>query len=533
MPATRLIPHASRCLRHGLAAAALCMLGAISHAAPAEGGLLWFDGGRLREEAVQAVEILSAAADEGLEAEDYDAAGLARALDEAGRGDTDEVAKVGLDAALTDAVERYLADLHHGRVDPGRINENSTVAPASGFDPAGYLRDALAGGRLAEALRAAAPQMPLYGELRKALQTYRRLAADADVRAAWQAPLPQPPRRKVEPGQPYAGLPLLVRRLVALGDLPVGTLVPARYEGAAVAGVKAFQERHGLAIDGVVGRATLAQLGVAPAARTRQIALTMERLRWTPLLQARRMIVVNVPEFMLRAYEVEGGTISVKAQMKVIVGKALDTRTPLFTEDMRFIEFSPYWNVPPSIARAETVPRLYRDPAYWTAQGFEFVGGDGRAVTALSDAGLDAVMRGEWRIRQRPGPKNALGDIKFIFPNNDNIYLHHTPSPQLFARERRDFSHGCIRVEEPVALAKFVLAGEPAWDEQRIRDAMAAGKSKTIRLAEPVPVVITYGTALAGQDGRVHFFPDIYGHDALLDEALRSRGHGNPAVATR
>ncbi|WP_205754819.1 murein L,D-transpeptidase [Azoarcus sp. DD4] len=525
------IPTSVRRFRRA-AAAVLCVLGLAWQPAMAQSYPQWLEGGRPSTEAARAVDILSAAADDGLEPQDYGAEALAQAL-EALHRDGDLAGQAEFESRLTAAMERYLADLHGGRIDPRRLHETFDVALPDSFDAAAYLRDAVAAGRLAEAAKAAAPRLPLYAELRTALAAYRRLAADPAVRAAWQAPLPPPPRRKLEPGQSYAGLAAVLQRLVALGDLPQGTLLPARYEGALVEGVKAFQQRHGLATDGVLGKATIAQLEVVPAARARQTALTMERLRWTPLLQAPRMIVVNVPEFMLRAYAVRDGRIEIKAQMKVIVGKALDTRTPLLAEDMRFIEFSPYWNVPPSIARAETVPRLHREPAYWAQQGFEFVDGDGRAITALSVAGLDAVLRGELRIRQRPGPKNALGDIKFIFPNNDNIYLHHTPAPQLFARERRDFSHGCIRVEDPVALAKFVLAGDPAWDETRIREAMEAGKSRTLRLAEPLPVLIAYGTALVKQDGRTYFFPDIYGHDALLDEALRNRGRPDPAVARR
>jgi murein L,D-transpeptidase YcbB/YkuD len=208
--------------------------------------------------------------------------------------------------------------------------------------------------------------------------------------------------------------------------------------------------------------------------------------------------------------------------MKVIVGKALNTRTPLFTEEMRFVEFQPYWNVPPSIARGELVPKLERDPAAWARDGFEFVTGDGRVVAALSAQGLQAVRSGAWRIRQRPGERNALGDIKFVFPNDEHIYLHHTPATQLFARTRRDFSHGCIRVEQPVALATFVLQGMPGWDEARIAEAMAAGRSSALRLEQPVPVLIAYGTALV-KDGRVYFYDDLYGHDRVLDIALRQR----------
>jgi murein L,D-transpeptidase YcbB/YkuD len=295
----------------------------------------------------------------------------------------------------------------------------------------------------------------------------------------------------------------------------------ATYDDTLVDAVKSFQQRHGLTADGIVGRATLMHLQVPPAARARQIELSLERLRWTPLLQGPRMVVINIPEFMLRAYEVQGDRIVVRETMKIIVGKAMDTRTPVFEEQMRYIEFSPYWNVPPSIARGEVVPRLRRDPAYWNREGFEFVAASGAVVEALSPAMLDATLAGNARIRQRPGPRNALGDIKFVFPNRDNIYLHHTPSVSLFERDRRDFSHGCIRVERPVALAMFVLQGMPDWTEARVHEAMQARESKTLRLATPVPVLIAYGTAIV-RDGRVHFFDDIYGHDRALDAALRA-----------
>jgi len=232
------------------------------------------------------------------------------------------------------------------------------------------------------------------------------------------------------------------------------------------------------------------------------------------------MIVINIPEFVLRAYEVHDGRISVQLTMKVIVGKALDMHTPLFDASLRYIEFSPYWNVPRSIARAEVVPLLRRDPAAWARDGYEFVAADGQVDGTYSAAGLDAVVAGRSRIRQRPGPRNPLGDIKFVFPNQDQIYLHHTPATGLFERNRRDFSHGCIRVEEPVALAKFVLQGMPQWTEARIEQAMASGESATLALAAPTRVLIAYGTALV-KDGRIHFFDDLYGQDRLLDAALR------------
>lgn len=488
--------------------------------APMLGATPWLVDGRPAPAAQQAVNMLAAAAAEGLQPEDYQAAWLAQAVAGAAQGPAlGADAALQLEDALTTAVQSYLSDLRSGRIDPRQIHQNYTPTALPVSAPATAVQEAIAPPpALADAVRAATPKVPLYASLRGELARYRALSNPA----AWDTPLPPLPGRKLEPGQAWAGLAQLTQRLVVLGDLPPDAQPPALYDEALQNGVKAFQERHALATDGVIGKGTLDALAVSPAARAHQIALAMERLRWTPLLRGPRMIVVNIPEFMLRAYEVQDGRVSLQLAMKVIVGKALDTRTPLFDEDMRFIEFSPYWNIPPSIARSETIPRLRRDPGYLQQQGMEFVGANGQVHTTLAAEHLDAVLRGQMRIRQRPGPKNALGDIKFVFPNNNHIYLHHTPAPLLFQRDRRDFSHGCIRIEDPVALARFVLHNDPAWPEPRIREAMARGQSATLRLADPLPVVIAYSTAIVKQ-GKTHFFADLYGQDKLLDRALRQQ----------
>jgi len=518
------LPLIARCLR--IACLCLCVA---PLSRPMAADLSWFDGDRPGVQAQQAIELLNAAPSEGLAAADYQAEALAQAVDQAlhqaRRGTPLEPAQVlALEASLSQALRHYLNDLHFGRIDPAVLHQQFTPLDRNAFDVDLLLQEALARHRLPELAQALAPQLPAYQRLRDALSRYRALADHP----AWQQPLPALPGKKgsrpgkLQPGETYDGLTPLADRLSALGDLDAGVPLPDRYDEPLIAAIRSFQERHGLPADGVIGKATLAQLQVTPAARVRQIELTMERARWTPLLQAARMIVINIPEFVLRAYDVDDGRIDIREEMKVIVGKALDTRTPLFDEDMRYIEFSPYWNVPPSIARAELIPKLRRSPGYWSKEGFEFVMADGSVKTALSSAGLNAVLAGGARIRQRPGERNALGDIKFVFPNSDNIYLHHTPAISLFERERRDFSHGCIRVERPLALAQFVLQGMPDWTEARISEAMANGSSSILKLAEPVPVLIAYGTALV-KHGHIHFFDDIYGHDRLLDEALRQR----------
>lgn len=499
----------------------LVLLGlALGHASLALADALpaWFVDGRPSTDAVVAVQALAAAATDGLDPDDYAAQPLARAVGQASLVPLSPAGQEALALALTRALERFISDLHYGRVDPREVHA-SFAAPPRLLDPHAYLQQAVASHAVAAAIRAAAPRLPFYASARQALARYRLLASEP----ALQRRLPPLPANKMAPGQAYLGISELAQKLIVLGDLPPAAEIPPRYEGVLVEAVKAFQLRHGLAADGILGKETLQQLDTPIAVRVRQIELALERLRWTPLLLGKRMIVVNIPEFVLRAYEVDDDRISIKVTMNVIVGKALDTRTPLFYEDMRFIEFSPYWNIPPSIAKAETIPRLRRDPAYFNQQGLEFVGAGGQVISTLSAADLEAVARGQLRIRQRPGPQNALGDIKFIFPNNANIYLHHTPVPQLFKRERRDFSHGCIRVEEPVALAKFVLQDQPEWNAERIREAMEGGKSKTISLQQPLPVVIAYSTVIVKDDGKVYFFRDIYGHDQALAAALNRK----------
>lgn len=530
-----------RLLVTGLVGAVAAPLLLANGSSVGQGQRLWLDAsGRVLPQARVAIDLLADAASHGLDPQDYDVAGLARLL---GRPLAMEQDADAADQALTQAFEHYLSDLHRGRIDPVELGQRYRHRRRDSFDSAQALRSALQLQDPSLAVGEAVPQLPQYGRLRAALGRYRSLAGHP----AWDLPLPQLPRparsptRKLEPGQPWNGLERLAQRLQVLGDLSPGFISPAvassdpeadplsavpRYEGELVEAVRRFQLRHGLEQDGVIGNATLEQLEIVPAARARQIGLALERLRWTPLLKARRMVVVNLPEFMLRAYEVAtDGGMRVMLESRVVVGRALDTRTPLFDEDMRFIEFSPYWNVPPSIARAETVPRLRRDPGYFERMGFEFVAADGSVHRSLSGAYLDAVMVGAMRIRQRPGPENVLGDIKFVFPNADNIYLHHTPAVALFGRERRDYSHGCIRVEKPVELAEFVLQGMAGWDRARIEAEMAQGRSHMLKLADPVPVLLHYGTTLVKGD-QIFFLNDLYGHDRLLDAALRQRRPG-------
>lgn len=475
----------------------------------------WVDQGRPTANAVLAVSILQNAAADGLDSGDYDGPSLLRQLTQL-EAKPDPLRAQSFETAVSASMVRFLRDLALGRVSAADVHQNFDGLAPQAWNAEAYLAAALAQDRLAAAVAEAAPPFPLYPALKAALKTYRSLEGSP----WWQTPLPMPVGNKLVAGQSYAGLEVLRGRLVALADLPPSAPMSKTYDATLVQALKAFQRRHGLEPDGVLGRQTLAALNVTPTERARQIALSMERVRWTPLQAGERRIVVNVPGFMLYGYTQHNDhRISIDVEMKVVIGRAVDHRTPLFDETLRLIEFSPYWNIPPSIARHETVPAIRRDPAYLVRHDMEFVDRQGQVSTEVTPQALAAVLAGTTRIRQRPGPRNALGGIKFIFPNNQNIYMHHTPATDLFERSRRDFSHGCIRVENPVALATFVLAGTAGWNEARIGAAMAAGRSHTIRLREPIPVVIGYSTVMV-RDRTVYFYPDIYGHDHALAQAL-------------
>ncbi len=454
-------------------------------------------------QAASAQALLANAAEHGLVAADYAADGEAPHAD----------------AHLTLAVLRYLADLHAGRLRAG-----TPPAPAAllrQFDPVAALQAALANGSLAAAADAAAPQLALYRRLKAALALYRDLALEP------LAPLaPLPARAKpVEPGAAYPGAPALRARLRLFGDLAAGGADEgdATYTPALAQAVRRFQDRHGLAPDGRLGRQTLAALAVPPAVRVRQIELAMERLRWLPRPPAGPAIAINVPAYRLWAvrHAASGGAPALA--MRVIVGKAALHQTPLLTDAIRFVEFNPYWNVPPSIALAEIVPALARNPGYLAGNDMEVVDRRGQAVAASAGAAIAGLRAGSLRVRQRPGPQNALGAVKFGMSNSMNIYLHSTPARTLFKAARRDFSHGCIRVEDPAALAAFVLEGLPEWTADDIAAAMAPGPNRTVRLPAPVPVIIFYATAMVDRDGRLLFPSDVYQLDAPLAEALARR----------
>jgi murein L,D-transpeptidase YcbB/YkuD len=274
-----------------------------------------------------------------------------------------------------------------------------------------------------------------------------------------------------------------------------------------------------LETDGRLGQQTIDELNRSMSFRVRQLQLTLERWRWLPHAFPQPPIVVNIPEFLLRAYDKDANPV---LMMPVVVGKAMRTETPVMEQDMKYLVFWPYWNVPPSILRNEIVPKIAKDPEYLKKNNYEAVTYSGQLVTdgAVTEDVLAQLRAGKLMVRQKPGPKNALGLIKFIFPNSNNVYLHSTPSQSLFAKSRRDFSHGCIRVESPAALAEWVLRNNPGWTRERIDAAFKAQKEQQVNLTNTIPVLIVYGTAVVPESDTPEFFQDIYGFDAKLEKLI-------------
>jgi murein L,D-transpeptidase YcbB/YkuD len=422
--------------------------------------------------------------------------------------------------------------VHHGRVDPRTIGWGYDVGPKK-LDRAALLLEARGGAGVKDLLDRLEPSYPHYRRNRRELARYRALAGKGEPPAVPELPRG---RRKIEPGQPWEGLEALRARLVVLGDLaphpppveaPAGTPL---YEGPLLDAVKRFQARHVLDADGVVGAGTIAALNVPLAARVRQLELAMERGRWLPPLDEHPTVFVNIPIFRLWASDPVSGTEPVR--MKVVVGKSLEHRTPVFVQHMDYVIFRPYWNPPRTIVTKEILPHARHEASYLEREDLEIVASGDEDAVALppTPENLDAVAAGRLYVRQRPGPRNALGLAKFIFPNHENVYMHGTPATQLFQRTRRDFSHGCIRVEDPTRLAEWVLRDVPGWTRKRIEEAMQGARPTRVNLKEPLMVVLFYDTVHVNSEGVVHFASDIYGHDRELDRVL-ARGYPYPEPA--
>jgi len=481
-------------------------------------GFAWVQNGALTPQARSIISVLQDAAARGLDPEDYDGsrwqARMAHLRPACAQPSDDDLAR--FDLALTISVMRYVSDLRVGKVNP-KVFCFGLDVDGKRCDLAEFLRTRLVHtSDVPLALEQLDPPFEAYRRTAAALRTYLALARDDDGEL-----LPST-KKPVEPGDLYPGSARLRRLLLRLGDLPADVTIPANsqlYQRDLPEAVKHFQIRHGLEPDGRIGTATLKQLNTPLKRRVRQLQFALERWRWVPEQFVRPPVIVNIPEFRLRAYN---DRYQPELEMKVVVGGAYRHQTPIFAEEMTLVIFRPYWNVPLSIQRAELVPKLKRDPAYLESNDYEIVGADGKVTEgkAITADLLAQLHSGKLSIRQKPGAKCALGFVKFLFPNEHSVYLHGTPAKALFMKSRRDFSHGCIRVERPEELALWVLRDQQGWNLDRIREAEAGSQPVSVSLNRPIPVLILYSTAVVQESGEVYFFDDIYKHDASLEELL-------------
>jgi murein L,D-transpeptidase YcbB/YkuD len=482
--------------------------------------LAWIRESQATAQARAMIDVLRHADSKGLNSDDYDASRWDARLQQLG----DPTSAAQFDVALTVCVMRYISDLRIGRVNPRHFNFGINVERKK-YDLAQFVRTRVANGDdLQAALDGIEPPFPGYKRTLAALQRFLKLSQEDDGEK-----LPET-TKSATPGKEYAGIPRLTRLLRLLGDLPSSADIrPGNvYEGQLVEAVKSFQRRHGLPSDGVLGTQTVKQLNTPLRDRVEQLRLTLERWRWVPSEFPQPPVVVNIPEFRLRAFNKDGRIV---LSTNVVVGKAYRHETPVFEDEMQYVVFRPYWNVPPGIQRSEIVPAIRRDRDYVAKNNYEVIRPDGTIITSgsKSDEVLQQLSAGKLTVRQKPGPSNALGLVKLIFPNAHNVYLHSTPSQKLFSQSRRDFSHGCIRVEKAAELAAWSLAtNDQDWTLEKVLVAMQGTEDNVqVNLARPIPVLILYATAVVDEDGVAHFFADLYGYDAELEKVL-AKGYPFP-----
>ncbi len=479
---------------------------------------------------------------EGLRPTDYHlltlATLLAAARHELRRGaEPDPATLADLDLLATDAYLTYGSHLLSGAVDPVTLDHVWTGSPREGDLPA-HLEAALADGRIQQSLKDLFfASHPGYFRLRSALARYRAIAREG----GW----PAVPGDTLRPGDRGHAVAILRGRLERTGDLPllrlaaagaegvpdpeeVGEGSGALYDGALENGVRRFQARHGLEEDGVAGPATLRALNVPASERVRQLEVNLERWRWLPQDLGARYILVNIAAFRVEVIE----HVRPVLRMRAIVGRDY-RQTPVFSDTMTYLVFNPSWTLPPGIAARDKLPLIREDPDYLRRGGYRLYAGHGADAPLVDPdtvdwSGMTAERFRRLRLWQAPGPTNALGRVKFMFPNRFDVYLHDTPERGLFARTVRDFSSGCIRLERPIELAAYLLADQEGWTGARIDEALARGEERTVRLSRAVPIHIQYWTAWTEADGTVHFREDLYGRDRDVLRALGEAPRGIP-----
>lgn len=441
---------------------------------------------------------LTQSLEHGLRPDDYHLHAIESLRAAALVGETEPGVQVDLELLLTDAFLIYGAHLVSGRIDPASFDPE-WVAVRREVDLVAQLERAVELGNPRPPLDELAPTHPHYRLLQEALARYRAMTAWSSIPDTG---------KKIEDGDPR--LPLLLERLRASGDLAEGS---SSWEEA----VKAFQRRHGLGDDGVVGAKTLRELNEPLSARIRALELNLERWRWLPRDLGRRYVLVDIPAYVIKVVD-DGAPIF---ESRVVVGRSY-RRTPVMSDTIRYLVLNPFWEVPHKLAVQDKLPEIRRDPTYFERNGFQVFRGWGSEEQAVDPATVDwqsvTAKSFPFRLRQAPGPLNALGRIKIMFPNPFNVYVHDTPSRELFSKPERAASSGCIRVEKPLELAVKLL--EPGWSLNTLEGALGTGETRTVSIPVPWPIHLQYWTAAIDEQGRTVFRPDIYERDRALAAAL-------------
>ncbi len=469
-------------------------------------GPAWVDETGVTKQGRTLSRVLSAAGLEGLLPANYAADAI-----EAGLQAEAPAELAALDFLMSRSLIHYGRDLSAGRVQPNKVDAELFIHP----DPVKsltLLSEAAATSDLQGFLLSLAPRSPNYARLKAALTIYRAVAE----KGGWSS---LPPGETLKPGMRDPQVRLLRRRLIEAGELEAAGTDPELFDPELETAVKSFQVRHGLDVDGAVGKMTRAALNVPVEARIEQMLLNMERRRWMPDELGERYIFVNLADFQLKLVD---GPKTV-FDTRVVVGLPYH-RTPVFSGEMSYLVINPYWHVPPSIARNEILPKIKKDVNYLADKNFRVLSDWSANASILDPAKIDwqsvTKQNLRYKFRQDAGDSNALGRIKFMFPNEHDVYLHDTPARALFQKPVRSFSHGCIRVQDPSGLAEFVLNGADGWDKEKVLAAIDTEQRQIVRLKQRLPVHITYLTAWVNKDGSVHFRDDIYGRDERLLQAL-------------
>jgi murein L,D-transpeptidase YcbB/YkuD len=468
-------------------------------------GPIWVVNGRLTPAAAELLESLTRADEDGLDPDDY----LTRAILETDHVSGDDDA-AGFELAMSQAFLAFARDVHSGQTSPN-VSASNIVIPRKPVDAVAWLSLARDVG-VEAALDTLRPNHPQYFQLRQMLKGYRSLAA----RGGWPK---VDAGASLKPGMTDLRIGQMRANLKARGYSGIDSADPNLYDDSVIAVVEHFQRRHGLDADGVAGPKTVAAMNMTADERVRQIIVNMERWRWLPDALGSRHVFVNQAGFEM--FLVDKG--EVVSRHKVIVGKPFH-QTPMFSDKIAYAEFNPTWTVTPAIAVAEFLPKLRADPGYLARNDYLLYGGWGAGAPIIDPWSVDwhavSSKKFAYRIVQQPGAKNALGVVKFMFPNKFNIYLHDTPSRQLFAQTGRAFSHGCIRVHEPVKFAEKLFGLDNSLTPAEIRKRIDSKNTKTASLKTKVPVHLTYFTVWIDDDGLPNFFEDIYDRDALVSRLM-------------